>query len=96
LVLHDDDLFEESRDSSSANESRDRHEYDRAIKENRAIADSVDDESKIFVIHPSLESSLGIGRHASNKPKRVMEELGNLDLDEIPPSLREAVEQMFS
>ena len=95
LVLHDDDLYEPSQDADAETEAKERGEYARAIRENEAIVAAVDDQSKIFVIQPSLETSLGIGRQASNKPRRVMEELENLELSEIPMSLRNAVEQLF-
>lgn len=93
VVLHDEDIYSETGDEDNVKKLR--AENARAHKENAEITEAVGDASRIFTITPSLESCLGIGRWASDKPKRVVESLSALSLEQIPEELRLAVEELF-
>lgn len=67
-----------------------------AAKLNTEIASLVGDPSHIFLMRPSLEAQLGIGRTAPDKPRRVVEALENQSLTDIPSDLVDAVLALFA
>lgn len=93
VVLHDEDIYSETGDEDK--DKKLKEENNRACKENAEINEAVGDPSKIFILKPNLEACLGIGRWASDKPKRVVESLSTLSLEQMPEGLRLAVEELF-
>jgi hypothetical protein len=49
-----------------------------------------------FACTTSLESILGIGRNASEKPRKVAEAITAMNAEHIPEVLRNVVESLFS
>lgn len=94
VVLHDEDVYPETGDEDTVKKLK--NENARAQKENAEIASAVGDAVPVFILKPSLESCLGIGRWASDKPKRVVEALTALSVEQMPKGLRLAVEELFS
>jgi putative ATP-dependent endonuclease of OLD family len=72
-VLHDEDLYTEAADPERASRMREQNAQEAAA--NRAIAAAVANADRVFTLKPSLEAELGIGRSATDKPRRVAEEL---------------------
>jgi hypothetical protein len=91
VVLHDDDIADES---AGAPEDRVRIASNNAKhrRSNEEIA-SVTPVDRLFIIAPSLEGALGLGRDA-DKPRRVAEEMAARRLDQLPPSLIAAVQSL--
>ena len=52
--------------------------------------------AKVFVMSPSLETVLGIGRRPPDKPRRVVEALSRRPIEEYPEPLVRAVSELFS
>lgn len=63
---------------------------------NAEIRKAAGGDSRIFVIQPSLEGTLGISRKAKDKPKRIAGALRERSLEEVPAVLRSAVEALFA
>ena len=95
IVMHDEDIYPVPVDGDEEQRRRVELDNGRAISENEAIADATDDALAIFTLQPSLEASLGIGRNAKDKPRRVLEHLEQTDLKQIPSPLRDAVQALF-
>lgn len=93
VVLHDSDLYEEVGDEEKVQKIREDNAV--AEKENSEILAAVEDEASIFILQPSLEGCLGIGRNAPDKPKRVVEALASQQMEEHPVQLIEAVQALF-
>lgn len=69
---------------------------DEATRANEQIVAAVGDSDLIFTLDPSLEDLLAIGRNASDKPRRVLEELERRDLADLPSQLIEAVNALIA
>jgi energy-coupling factor transporter ATP-binding protein EcfA2 len=89
-VLHDDDVYPELGDAAAkiAAQNAEAHRI------NTDVASAVGDGSRLFVVSPTLEEALGIGRNADDKPRRVLEQLKALDQSEWPSPLKDAVNQL--
>lgn len=92
-VLHDEDVYPEPTDDEElAAKYRAHNEQQRKV--NADIQDAVGDAERIFVLKPSLEGSLGIGRGATDKPRRIADELSKRGLNDLPAPLVTAVESL--
>ncbi len=91
-ILHDEDLLPEEGDEKV--QSNLRRENARAAKLNEAIRETAGPGIPLFLLQPSLEKSLAVGKHASQKPRRVVEALDDLDIAQYPKPLLEAVEAL--
>jgi hypothetical protein len=69
VVLHDEDIYPEEGDNQS--KAKVRAQNDEHRKVNSDIAALATGENQLFVITPSLEGVLGIGRSATDKPRRI-------------------------
>lgn len=92
LVLHDVDVYEGSE--SNPLTERQLSENVVAERENREIDAALGNQEALFKISPSLESALGIGKSASDKPRKVADALGSMEVNEMPSALVEAVEAL--
>jgi hypothetical protein len=93
-VLHDEDIRAEPPDKEKA--VRVRQANDGETKANEDIAVAAGDGSRILVVRPSLEKALGVGRSATDKPRRVAEELKNRSVDALPAPLKDAVAMLLA
>jgi putative ATP-dependent endonuclease of OLD family len=89
VILHDEDIHPEEGDEESTAQIR--KDNTRHRKVNSEIVGLVNDPGQCFVMKPSLEGELGIGRRADDKPMRIAEALNSLALDQVPLALRGAV-----
>ncbi|NPV54723.1 MAG: ATP-dependent endonuclease [Firmicutes bacterium] len=87
-VLHDGDIWpiDDATDRKKQEEDNNKEE---AL--NKRIKEVVQDSGQIFVINPTLEEALGIGRNASDKPNKIAERLQNMRLEDLPETLVSAV-----
>ncbi len=92
VVLHDHDIREEVGDAAAVARIRARNREHR--KTNEEITSLMTGAGQCYVIAPSLEGVLGIGRDADDKPRRVAEALRGLRPDALPQELRLALEQL--
>lgn len=92
-VLHDEDIYAEPGDAHRA--ARVRESNARETQLNQDIAKATGNLQRIYVVKPSLEGALGIGRTATDKPRRVAEQLQSKALSELPEPLTEAVDQLI-
>jgi len=93
LALHDHDVYDPHEGEELS--ARQRQENDRERAANAEIA-SVFEQGKRFVIAPSLEGRLGIGRSAKDKPRRVAEALEPLPAAQFPSELAAALQGLMA
>jgi putative ATP-dependent endonuclease of OLD family len=93
-VLHDEDLYEV--EGPEERRARIRADNGREADTNAKIAAAVAGSDRVFILAPSLEATLGIGRGATDKPRRVAEALDNLDEGSFPDPLAAAVRALFA
>ncbi len=89
-VLHDEDLYDETEATAKRIAENDENR-----RVNAEIAAAVGDSSRIFVVAPTLEEALGVGRNADDKPMKVLEQLQARGESEWPRALKEAVEALI-
>lgn len=89
IVLHDEDIRPVPEDADGAEKVEEENKAAEAA--NAEIADAIGDEALLHVISPSLEEALGISRHATDKPYRIVQALTEMDAGAWPPELRAAV-----
>jgi len=90
-VMHDKDIWPEGAppNAKTAEENR------TAAKENESIRAAVSDDTRLFHFEQTLEEALGIGRNASDKPRRVAEVVQARNPEELPKPLVDAVSKLF-
>lgn len=94
LALHDEDIYE-AADGEPPITDKQASENEREAVANAEVAAVFDDHAR-FVIAPSLEVRLGIGRTAKDKPRRVAETLQGLPAEQFPPEITAAVEGLMA
>jgi putative ATP-dependent endonuclease of OLD family len=87
-VLHDVDVIEPDDPGVLSDKQKQSNRQEADL--NQRIADAVADAAPVFKMDPSLESVLGIGANARDKPRRVLEELEQRSLEHFPRDLVEA------
>lgn len=92
-VLHDVDIFEPEDPAALSDKQKQSNRQE--AKLNQRIADAVGGAAPIFQMDPSLESVLGIGANARDKPRRVLEELEQRGLESFPGGLVEATRALI-
>src|SRR5215217_7266028 len=65
-------------------------------KLNADIEQAAGGSDRVFVLNPSLEGELGIGRGATDKPRRIADELSKRGVPELPIELKRAVEGLLA
>ena len=92
VVLHDSDIW--PTDDIQDPKKREKQEQENKAEEgkNQRIQAAVGNDGKLYVITPGLEGALGIPRDASDKPRRIAEELNNLALENAKPELAPLIE----
>lgn len=93
VILHDSDVYPVTGEAEE--QRRIAAENEKAAQRNAAIADAASDPTCLYLLSPSLESTLGIGRRAADKPRRVVEALAKRALAEFPQPLVDAVRVLF-
>jgi putative ATP-dependent endonuclease of OLD family len=91
VVLHDEDVWPIDQPGIVKKESRQRtveQENEEARRMNQRIRAAVAKDSCLFLLTPSLEAVLAIGRNASEKPRRIAEVLQGIDITNSPEELR--------
>jgi putative ATP-dependent endonuclease of OLD family len=94
VVLHDSDIWQVEKIKDSRERKKQEEENEREEELNRRIEKAVGNEGELYVVTPSLEEALGIGREASEKPRRIAEELNNLTLDDIEARLKPLIQAL--
>lgn len=92
LVMHDVDVYEPYE--SSPPTERQVAENAIAERENQEIDAALANQGALFKISPSLESILGIGKSASDKPRKVADALESMEVADMPVILVEAVKAL--
>lgn len=92
IALHDHDIYEagEGEEPSAAQKA----ENEQQAAANAEIA-TVFGPDQRFIIEPSLEGQLGIGRTAKDKPRRVVEALQLRPTQDFPAGLDAALEALL-
>jgi energy-coupling factor transporter ATP-binding protein EcfA2 len=94
-ALYDDDRRAIPDDADEEAARRIRANNASAERETAAIEAVLPDPEDRFVVAPSLEAALEIGRNAPNKPMRVAEAIGKARTrDDLPDGLAAAVERL--
>jgi len=93
-VLHDEDLY--VVEGPEERQARIRADNGREEETNAKIVAAMADSDRVFILAPSLESTLGIGRGATDKPRRVAEALDALDEGSFPDPLTAAIRALFA
>jgi predicted ATP-dependent endonuclease of OLD family len=88
VVLHDDDIWPTDEIADEERRKKLEQENKAEEKKNREIKDAVGVEGLVHVISTSLEAVLGIGRDASDKPRRIAEKMSKLTMENIPQELQ--------
>jgi predicted ATP-dependent endonuclease of OLD family len=86
VVMHDEDIYDTSHPLARDNNQQ------QATKE--TIVEAMGGHGQRFVLQPTLEELLGIGRSASNKPRRVLEAVQAAPVDDLPAELVNAVKAL--
>lgn len=90
-VLHDEDIYPEMGDGAAKIAAQNAE----ARRINAEVAAAVADPGRLFVVSPTLEEAVGVGRNADDKPRRVLERLKAMDASAWPPPLKDAVNQLI-
>lgn len=94
-ILHDEDVRPEPDEDDQSQEARRRRQANAdAQKLNSDIEEAAGDAARVFMLSPSLEDALDIGRSAADKPYRVAQELERRELEELPSRLIDAVRSL--
>lgn len=88
-ILHDEDLLPEEGDEQRRAQIR--KDNANAARLNKEIREMAGEQANVFMLQPSLEQCVAVGRSASQKPRRVIEALGVLETEGFPQPLRDAV-----
>jgi predicted ATP-dependent endonuclease of OLD family len=88
-ILHDEDLLPEEGDEQRRAQIR--RDNANAARLNKEIREMAGEQENVFMLQPSLEQCVAVGRSASQKPRRVIEALGVLETEKFPQPLRDAV-----
>ncbi len=91
-VLHDEDIWPVE---SAEDPAKQREENQKAEVENKRIVEAVDTTGGLYVLKPSLEAMLGIGKSAKDKPLKVVEKLRDMNLATVPKPLVDAVKAVL-
>jgi putative ATP-dependent endonuclease of OLD family len=95
LVLCDEDQWPPPDDGDIEKLNKHEAESRRAADLHEKVVAAVNDSTRLFVMKPSLEAELGIGRNANDKPARVMAAIDSLQLTELPETLVNAVKAVM-
>jgi putative ATP-dependent endonuclease of OLD family len=87
FVLHDEDVWPIDQDASIETKGKLEEENRSAAQMNDRIRKAVGNDTKLFIVRPTLEQVLGIGRDAKDKPRRIAEELQKVDVQKPGESL---------
>jgi len=87
VVLHDEDVWPLNDIDDLKKREKQKHENEDEQRKNRRIKDIVGMDDLIYIISPSLEAALGIGRDAHDKPRRVAEAMEKVDIQNPPHEL---------
>lgn len=90
-VLHDEDIYPESGDDAAKIAARNAE----ARRINLEVAAAVGNPGRLFVVAPTLEEAVGVGRNADDKPRRVLDQLKAMDPSAWPSALKDAVSQLI-
>jgi energy-coupling factor transporter ATP-binding protein EcfA2 len=88
-ILHDTDIYE-GEDLAAWQEE----DTKAAPAANERVIAAAGDDVGIFVVEPTLEYALGIGRSARSKPMQVLERVRAQDADTLPAGLIDAVRRL--
>lgn len=94
-VLHDEDVWPTDEVADAEKKSAVTAENDAERERNRRIREAAG-QTPVFVMSPSLEAALGIGRNATDKPRRIAEEMAVLDVNAVRPELQPLLEAVRS
>ncbi len=94
-VLCDEDQWPPPVDGDPEKLTKHQTESRRAAELHEKVVAAVNDPTRLFVMKPSLEGELGIGRNASDKPARVVAAIDSQQLTGLPKPLLNAVKALM-
>lgn len=89
VILHDEDIYGGENLASWQEESN-----QKAPDQNETVREAASPETEIYLVNETLESALGVGRNASNKPMRVLEVVESTEVAALPEPLVDAVKSL--
>ena len=94
-VLHDEDVWPTDGITDPDKKKAQMAENENEKEKNRRIREAAG-QAPVFVIAPSLESTLSIGRNASDKPRRIAEAIERMNIGMAGKDLQLLVEAVRS
>jgi len=95
-VMHDSDIYSVPPGIPDIAETRIRKQNSEEEVLNAEIVASVKSGTEVFILEPSLEGALGIGRNAADKPMKVLNELTKRDISDWPDAVIAAYRALTS
>jgi predicted ATP-dependent endonuclease of OLD family len=95
IILYDEDVFTVPEGATDGERQQLDSENAKQIRLNAEIS-RAGRQGFVFACRTSLEAVLGIGRNASEKPRKVAEAITAMEAEHIPEVLRSVVESLFS
>jgi len=99
VALYDEDVWpieQTPTGDDTEKKKTQEQENEEARKLNERIKKAVGDAANVFVLTPSLEAVLGVGRNASDKPRKIAERLHKIDLGNPPAGLVPLINAVMS
>ena len=91
-VLHDEDVWPIDEAASPEAQKKTNDGNLAAAHMNSRIRTGVGVDAKLFILRPTLEEVLGIGRDAKDKPRRIVEELQKIEMQRASKELSPLVD----
>jgi putative ATP-dependent endonuclease of OLD family len=95
VVLHDEDLWPTHAITDPERKSTQTVENEEEREKNHRIQQAAG-QVPVFVMSPSLEAALDIGRNASDKPRRIAEAIAGMDIDAVGDKLQPLLQAVRS
>lgn len=98
VVVHDEDVWPTNGIADAQKRQKLEKENKEEEQKNQRIKDAVGTDGVLFVLSPSLEEVLGIGRNASDKPQKIAKAIQSVDINNPPKKVQpllDAVKKAF-
>ncbi len=86
-VVHDEDVWHVDEHADEEVRRKQERENEAEKLKNQRILNAIGDGKYLYVIRPSLEAALQIGRNATDKPRHIAEKLEHMSIDQLPEGL---------
>lgn len=92
VVLHDEDVWPIENIADPAKRKKQEKKNQDEQRMNQRIRVAVGHNDAVFVISPSLEAALDISRDARDKPRKIAQAMGQVDINNPSPQLAPLVD----